>query len=134
MATHARKTQIVARHKPVTQSPKFLKLQARVSNVAKRAHAGAARQENVMLVLAGAAVPALYSKLTGRALPSLGGIDPELILGGLLMAGATMTSGKTGHRLLALGTGCAAPAINRAIKAGSIKVGEDDESGADDSI
>jgi len=134
MASHARKTQLVTRHKPVTASPKYLKLQARVSGLAKRTHAAASRQENVLLVLGGAAVPALYTKFTGRALPALGGIDPELVLGGLLMAAATMTGGKNAQRLLALGTGCAAPAINRAIKAGSIKVGEDDESGADDSI
>lgn len=131
MPKFAKRAAIVHR-KPVTQSPKYLKLKARVSGLAKRAGGGALSNEGTMLVLAGAAAPALITRFTGKSLPTFGGIDPALLAGGLLLVAGMQIKGKNGARLKLLGTGVAAPAIARAVQTGSVKVSGDDDVGDDE--
>jgi hypothetical protein len=128
-----RKAAIVAR-RPVTQNPKFVRLQARVANLAKRGRHHAAKNENTLLVLGGAALPALVQRFSGRGLPTFAGIDPGILWGAALMGISTQVGGKNGERLMAIGTGVAAPAIARAVTTGTIKVSGDDDVGADDEI
>lgn len=129
-----RKTANAIARRPVTQNPKFVRLQARVANLAKRGRNHAAKNENTLLVLGGAALPALVTRFTGRGLPSFAGIDPGIVWGAALMGISTQVGGKNGERLMALGTGVAAPAIARAVSTGTIKVSGDDDVGADDEI
>lgn len=134
MASLARRKHAPAR-KPVTQSPKYLALKARVGALAKRSRAAAGRNEHTLLVLAGAAAPAAVQRFTGRGLPTVAGIDPGLLWGGALMAFGMYMAGKNGERLKAIGTGVAAPAVARAISTGTIKVSGDEEIiGADDDV
>lgn len=129
------RTAVVVR-KPITQNPKYLRLQARVHGIAKRTRHHASKNEGTLLVLGGAALPALVSRFTGKGLPTFMGIDPGLLWGGVLMAASTQMSGKNAERLMSLGTGVAAPAIARAVTTGSIKVSgtEIDELAGDDEI
>lgn len=131
MAFAAKRKNAIVVRRPITQSPKFIAVQKRVSGLSKRALTVAkeAEVELPLLTLGGAAVPALYQRYAGKPLPSLGGIDPELIAGGLLMAASFALRGKGRRMVMALGAGCAAPAVNRGIKTGTVKVGEDDEDG-----
>lgn len=139
MAFAKRKGTAIAVRRPVTSSPKFVALKARVGGLSKRA-ANVAKEAEVelpMLTLAGAALPAIAARY-GRPLPSIGGIDPELVAGGVLMAASMALRGRTRRMVMAVGAGCAAPAVSRAIKSGSVKVGEDDDElageGDDDEI
>lgn len=139
MAAAAKRKAAIVVRRPITQSPKFIAVKQRVGSLSKRA-AGIAKEAEVelpMLTLAGAALPAVYTRYAGKPLPSLGGIDSELVTGGLIMGLSFALKGRTRRMAMALGAGCAAPAVSRAIKSGSIKVGEDDEldtpeTGADD--
>jgi hypothetical protein len=110
-----RRTSVVVR-RPVTQSPRYLKLVSRVKNGAKRTHQAAARNEQTLLVLAGAAAPALIQRFTGKPLPTVGMYSP----------------GKNGERMKSIGLGMAAPGISRAVATGTIKVSGDDDVGDDD--
>jgi hypothetical protein len=135
MAKHSlarRGTQVIRR--PVTSSPAYLKLADKVSKLRKRSIDAGKTAENPMLVLGGAAIPALYQRFAGRPLPTVMNLDPELLAGGLLMALSQMTRGHNRTRLLALGAGCAAPAINRSIKSGTVLVGDDGTDGETPSI
>jgi hypothetical protein len=130
----ARRKNAIAVRRPISQSPKFVALKSRVGGLSKRATniAKEAEVELPMLTLAGAALPAVYQRYSGKALPTVGGIDPELVAGGVIMAISMALKGGTRRRVMAFGAGCAAPAVSRAIKVGSVKVGEDDELGADE--
>lgn len=134
MPALARRKAPVAHRTPITKSPKYLKLQARVQNLAKRGRHAASRNEGTLLVLGGAALPAAVQRFTGKGLPTVMGIDPGLLWGGALMALGMNMGGKNGDRLKHLGTGVAAPAVARAITSGTIKVGEDEILGADDDV
>lgn len=131
MPSAARRTAVVVR-KPVTQNPRFLRLAARVKNSQKRVHVAAAKNEQTLLVLVGAAAPALITRLSGKSLPTVAGIDPTILFGGLLLAAGMYTAGKNGERMKSLGLGMAAPGIARAVQTGTIKVSGDDETGADE--
>jgi hypothetical protein len=127
-----RRTAVVVR-KPVTQNPRFIRLAARVNNSQKRVRVAAARNEQTFLVLAGAAAPALITRLSGKSLPTIAGIDPSILFGGVLIAAGMYTAGKNGERMKSFGLGLAAPGISRAVQTGTIKVSGDDV-GADDDI
>lgn len=142
MAFAAKRKNAIVVRRPITQSPKFLAVKSRVAGLSKRA-ANVAKEGEIelpLLTLAGAAVPAIYTRYAGKSLPSIGGIDPELLAGGVIMGVSLALRGRTRRMVAALGAGCAAPAVSRAIKTGSVKVGEDDdddglgpsETGADD--
>jgi hypothetical protein len=126
-----RRTSVVVR-RPVTQSPRYLKLVSRVKNGAKRTHQAAARNEQTLLVLAGAAAPALIQRFTGKPLPTVAGIDPAILFGGALIAFGMYSPGKNGERMKSIGLGMAAPGISRAVATGTIKVSGDDDVGDDD--
>lgn len=127
------RTAVVVR-KPITQNPRYLKLAARVTNLSKRGRHQAAKNEGTLLVLAGAAAPALIQRFTGKPLPTFAGIDPALLIGAAAIAIGMNMGGKNGERIKQLGVGAAAPAIARAVTTGSIKVSGDDDVGADDEI
>lgn len=133
MAFAKRKAALAVR-RPVTASPKYIALANRVQNLRKRGSHAARANEGTLLVLGGAALPAVISRFTGKPLPTFGGIDPGLLYGGLLIAAGMTMKGKNAERLKQLGTGVAAPAIARAITTGSVKVSGDDDVGADDEI
>lgn len=128
-----RKTALAPR-RPVTSNPKYLRLQARVASLAKRGHHAAKKHESTLLVLGGAALPALVQRFSGKQLPTFAGIDPGILWGAALMGISSQVGGRNGERLMALGTGVAAPAIARAVTTGTIKVSGDDDVGADDEI
>lgn len=135
MPALARKTAVVHR-KPVSSSPKFQKIEARLKSVGSRARIEAARNEQTILTLAGAMLPAVIQRFSGKPLPTLGNIDPGLLYGGVGMVLATQLRGRNRDRVMAIATGCAAPALSRAVQTGSVKVaGEDDyeETAGDDS-
>lgn len=133
MAFARRKTAIVQR-RPITTHPRFVALQTRVAAAGKRTRAVAQKNEDTLLVLAGAAAPALITRFTGKSLPTVAGIDPALLIGGVLLVVGSRMAGKNGARMKSLGTGMAAPAIARAVQTGTIKVSGDEDVGADDEI
>lgn len=129
MAFAAKRKNAIVVRRPITQSPKFLAVKSRVTGLAKRA-ANVAKEGEIelpALTLVGAALPAVYTRYAGKPLPSLGGVDPELLAGGLVMAVSLALKGRSRRMVAALGAGCAAPALSRAIKVGTIKVGGEDE-------
>lgn len=128
-----RRTAIVHR-RPVTSHPRFVALAGRVKAAGRRSIVSAQRNEDTLLVLAGAAAPALLQRFGGRSLPTVGGIDPGILYGGVCIVLGARMAGKNGARLRAFGTGLAAPAVARAVTTGSIKVSGDDDVGADDEI
>lgn len=130
-SSRARARTAIVHRKPITQSPKFLAIKGRVGALSKRAGniAKEAEVELPMLTLAGAAAPAIYTRYAGKSLPSVGGIDPELLAGGVIMGLSMALRGRSRRMVMALGAGCAAPAVSRAIKTGTVKVGEDDDDG-----
>ena len=132
MAFTKRRTALAVR-RPVTASPKYIALANRVQNLRKRGTHAARANEGTLLVLGGAALPAIIARFTGKPLPTFGGIDPGLLYGGLLLAAGMTMRGKSAERMKQLGTGVAAPAIARAIQTGTVKVSGDDV-GADDDI
>ena len=131
---HRSKNAAAPARRSITKSPKFLKAQARVKGLARSARTVAkeAEIELPMMTLVGAAVPALYTRYSGKSLPTVGNIDPQLLAGGLLIGLSMALKGSTRRRVAAIGAGCAAPAVSRAIAVGTIKVGEDDETAGDD--
>lgn len=131
MAFQKRRTAVVVR-RPVTQNPRYLRLLSRVKSGAKRTHLAAAKNEQTLLVLGGAALPALIQRFSGKSLPTVAGIDPSILFGGALLAAGMYTAGKNGERMKSLGMGMAAPGIARAIQTGTIKVSGDDDVGDDD--
>jgi hypothetical protein len=133
MAFTKRRTALAVR-RPVTASPKYIALANRVQNLRKRGTHAARANEGTLLVLGGAALPAIIARFTGKPLPTFGGIDPGLLYGGIMLAAGMSMKGKSGERLKQLGTGVAAPAIARAIQTGTVKVSGDDDVGADDDI
>jgi hypothetical protein len=133
MAFTKRRTALAVR-RPVTASPKYIALANRVQNLRKRGTHAARANEGTLLVLAGAAAPALIARMMGKPLPTFGAIDPGLLYGGAMIAIGMSMKGKTGERLKQLGTGAAAPAVARAIQTGTVKVSGDDDVGADDEI
>lgn len=133
MPALARKTAVVHR-KPVTSSPKYQKIEARLKSVGSRARVEAARNESTILTLAGAMLPAAVQRFSGKPLPTFGNVDPGLVYGGVGMVLASQLRGRNRDRLMALATGLAAPALSRAVQTGSVKVaGEDEETAGDDS-
>jgi len=133
MAFAKRKAALAVR-RPVTASPKYIALANRVQNLRKRGSHVARANEGTLLVLGGAALPAVISRFTGKPLPTFGNIDPGLLYGGILIALGMTMKGKNAERCKQFGTGVAAPAIARAISTGSVKVSGDDDVGADDEI
>lgn len=129
MAFAAKRKNAIVVRRPITQSPKFLAVKSRVAGLSKRA-ANMAKEGEIelpALTLVGAALPAVYTRYAGKSLPSVGGIDPELLAGGVLMGVSLALRGRSRRMVAALGAGCAAPAVSRAIKTGTVKVSGDDE-------
>lgn len=113
---------------------KLVQLQQRAARATAKTRAAAARNEQTLLTLAGAGLPAGL-KRAGVDLPTLGQIDPALVWGAGLMFLSTHVSGRNGERLFAIGTGMTAPSIARGIETGTVKVsgdGEDDDDDDDD--
>jgi hypothetical protein len=122
-----RSSAIAVRPKPITSNPKYQKLAARAANLAKRTKHHAMANEGTLLVLAGAAAPALAERFYGKPLPTLASVDPGILYAAVGFLVASQLKGKGRERLMALSTGMAAPAIARTVASGSIKVAGDDE-------
>ncbi len=114
-------------------SPKLAKLEARLKNATKRAGA-AAKDKELGLISIGAAAGLAMLEKKGTKLPTVMGLDPALLIGGVLfLGGAKLVAGKNGKRIEAAGEGLLAVAANRSILRGSVKVaGVDDDDDGDD--
>lgn len=130
-ATRSASTTVPAR-RSITSNPKYQALEKRVKSLGKRVREGAGSARDPMMFLGGAALPAVYTRFSGKSLPTVGGVDPELLYGGGAMLASLFVKGKASHMLRTIGAGIAAPAVNRSIKSGSVKVAGDEETGSDD--
>lgn len=132
MATLARRT--ISRPAPAApkrRSLQIAKLKERLKAAGKRARgkSGQSDREKTILTAAGAAGFAMLES-RGVAIPTVGGIDPALLVGAALsLAGPRYIGGKNGLRAQAVGDGILALAAARAVQRGGIKVGgvEDDD-------
>ena len=119
-------------HRPNPLKGKLSKATERLNALQRRARAGFAEQEESAIAIG---APLLLGVLEGRGtrLPSVFGIDPAIVWGGALaVAGMKFMKGKNGRRLTAAGVGLLSSAARDSAKRGSIKVGEDEEVGAEE--
>lgn len=136
MATLARRTSTSSRPKTTSISvkrrpnPQIVKLQQRLASAAKRAKGkGTSRidKERTLLTVAGPVAIAMLEK-KGVQIPTVGGIDPTLLIGaGLSLLAPRYVAGVNGQRLQALGDGVLALAAARAVTRGGVKVGGVDD-------
>jgi hypothetical protein len=113
-----KRTTVVRRSGP---SPKLIKLQARLKNLGSRAGAKAAGVE-LRAITVGAPVAFALLERKGVKLPSPMGIDPALIIGGVLAVFGGKAGGRNGKRMEAAGDGILAYAAARSAARGSVKV------------
>lgn len=110
---------------------KVLKLKNRLASVAKRASSAASANDHLLCSL-GAAAALTYAEKKGK-IPSIMGLDPALVIGGVLyLGGRKLAGGKAGQRIEAAGEGLLAVATSRVVQRGSIKVSGTDIVGDDD--
>jgi hypothetical protein len=128
--TLARRTGRTSSAPPRRRSLQIAKLKERLKAAGKRARgkSGQSDREKTILTAAGAAAFAMLES-KGISIPTVGGIDPALLIGaGLSLAGPRYIGGKNGLRAQAVGDGILALAAARAIQRGGVKVsGEDDD-------
>lgn len=115
---------------PRRRSIQIAKLKERLRAAGKRARGkgGSSDREKTLLTAVGAAGYAMLEK-RGVRIPTVGGLDPALLIGAALsLAGPRYIGGKNGLRAQAVGDGVLALAAARAVTRGGVKVaGYDDD-------
>lgn len=111
-------------------SPKLVKLQSRLSSLQKRARERASGHEGVVASTLAPVVMAMAQKHVN--LPTVAGIDKNLLYGGLAYIVGPKLGGKTGQLVRSAGQGLLAVGAAASAARGGIKVsGDEDEDVAD---
>jgi hypothetical protein len=121
------KTALAPRTAPKVSKSRYDALEQRLSRAGVRAKAVAAKRENGVISIVTGVGLGLLAK-SGKKLPTVAGIDPNLLYGGaLFLLGPELMKGKNGDRLAALGTGMLTVAGYTVPQRGVKVAGEDDD-------
>lgn len=128
MPKFARRSTTAIQHRPNPYRAKLVAAKERLANLSKRGARVAADQE-LSAITIGAPVALGFAERQGYALPTVMGLDPAVLYGGVLALLSFKVAGKNGKRMLAAGCGLLASGGRDSIKRGSVRVGEDEIAG-----
>jgi hypothetical protein len=131
-AVRAKSTSLVpVRSKPPSVSKsRYEALEQRISRAGVKAREVASKRENQLIGIGTGVALGLLAK-SGKQLPTVAGLDPNLLYGAALFALAPeVVKGKNGERLAAIGTGMLTVAgfqvPQRGVKVGELEDDDDD--------
>jgi hypothetical protein len=121
------KAALAPRKAPTVSKSRYEALESRLVRAGTRAKAVAQKRENGVISIVTGVGLGLLAK-SGKKLPTVAGIDPNLLYGGaLFLLGPELMKGKNGDRLAALGTGMLTVAGYTVPQRGVKVAGEDDD-------
>lgn len=132
----AKTTAIAPRRLNVVSKSKYEALEKRMHAVGKRGKQLVTKRENGLIGIGAGVGLGLLAK-SGKKLPTIGNIDPNLLWGGaLFLLGPELMKGKNGERIGAIGTGMLTVAgfqiPQRGLRVAGAGAGADDNSDDDD--